>query len=66
MSRSIWKKRRIINLRNSGINWLVKDWQLGGRELVSQEREKSGTKKYPVLGIFRGKSEKIEGEGSNF
>jgi hypothetical protein len=26
---------------------------LGGNELVSQEREKSGSKKYPVLGIFQ-------------
>jgi hypothetical protein len=38
----------------------------GGRELVSQEREKSGTKKYPVLGIFLGKSGKSEGEGRLF
>lgn len=34
-----------------------------GRELVSQEREKSGTKKYPVLGIFRVKEKNVRGKG---
>jgi hypothetical protein len=31
--------------------------------LVAQEREKSGTKKHPVLGIFWGKIEKVRGNG---
>jgi hypothetical protein len=53
MSRCIWQKPEIKKARNAGIIWLVKDWQLAGSELVSQEREKSGTKKYPVLGIFQ-------------
>jgi hypothetical protein len=31
-----------------------------------QEREKSGTKKYPVLGIFWVKSKKVRGKGGLF
>jgi hypothetical protein len=44
MSRKIWKKRKIKKSSNVEIIRLDKDWQLGGSELDSQEREKSGTK----------------------
>jgi hypothetical protein len=39
---------------------------LGGSELVPQEKKKSGTKKYPVLGIFGMKAEKVMGKGGFF
>jgi len=45
---------------------LGKDWQLGDSELVPQEREKSGTKKYPVVGIFGVKEKKVRDKGGFF